>query len=324
MIEGTMSEEGLLFGGGKAEELEALRALVRGLEAEVRVLRDDAHFFRSLVDLLPQSIYRKDREGRCTYANRAFLATVGQTLEEALGKTAHDYYPAALAAKYDADDRRVMQAGTTFETIEEHVVPTTGEKLYVKVIKGPVRDVEGTVVGTQGIFWDVTAAHTSERLAREVERQAAALGELGTPLMPIADGVVVMPLIGDIDRGRAERVLDTLLNGVTAHAAFVAILDVTGVTELDDEVASAIIQAARAVGLLGAEVVLTGMKPAMAQAVVTMGIDLAGLVTRATLKDGVKYALGRREGEEGAMHRGAGTARRGAGGSGSGSGGVRR
>lgn len=319
-----MSEEGVLFDGGKAEELEALRALVRKLEEEARMLRDDAHFFRSLVDLLPQSIYRTDRDGRCTYANRAFLASVGQTLDEALGKTARDYYPVELAEKYLADDRRMMDSGTTFETVEEHVVPVTGEKLHVKVFKAPVHDAGGAVVGVQGIFWDITAAYTAERLAREVERQAAALGELGTPLMPIAEGVVVMPLIGAIDRGRAERVLDTLLHGVTAHGASVAILDVTGVTTLDDEVASAIIQAARAVGLLGAEVLLTGMKPAMAQAVVTMGIDLAGLVTRATLKDGVKYALGRREGAEGAAQRGAGKARSGAGGSGNGSGGARR
>jgi rsbT co-antagonist protein RsbR len=187
-----------------------------------------------------------------------------------------------------------MTGGKQVEIVEEHVTPTTGENLYVRVLKAPVIDVHGEAVGTQGIFWDVTAAYRVEKLAREVEQQAAALSELGTPLLPISEGVVVMPLVGAIDRARAERVLTTLLNGVTEQQAFVAILDVTGVTTLDDEVASALLQVTRAVGLLGADVVLTGMKPAMAQAVITMGVDLAGIVTKATLKDGVSYSLRRR------------------------------
>lgn len=267
---------------------------IRELEAEVERLRDELSSFRSLVDHLPESVFFKDREGRCTYANLAFLATVNQPLKETLGKTAYDYYPRELAEKYDADDRAVMDAGERVDLVEEHVVPATGDKLYVRVTKAPVRDARGAVVGTMGVFSDVTAQRRVEKLAQEVERQAAALSELGTPLMPIGDGVVVMPLVGAIDRGRAERVLTTLLSGVTEQQAFVAILDVTGVTALDDEVASALMAVARAVGLLGAEVVLSGMKPAMAAAVVTMGLDLSGIVTRATLKDAVSYALKQR------------------------------
>jgi len=277
---------------------------VDALEAEIRSLRDELHFFRSLVDDLPQNIYRKDREGRCTYANHAFLATVGQSLEEALGKTARDYYPPELAAKYDADDRAVMEAGERVEIVEDHTTPTTGEQIQVRVIKAPACDAAGEIVGNYGVFWDVTAAYRIEGLMRELERQAAALGELGTPLMPISEGVVVMPLVGAIDRSRAERVLTTLLTGVTEQQAFVAILDVTGVTTLDDEVASALMQVARAVGLLGAEVILTGMKPTMAQAVVTMGFDLSGIVTKATLKDGVSFALRRRAAMEARGRRG--------------------
>ena len=275
------------------EELEELRARIRELEAEARRLRDDEWFFRVLVDGLPQSIYRKDREGRCTYANATLLATLGSTLEGTLGKTVFDYYPRALAEKYDADERRVVETGEPFEDVEEHLVPATGETLQVKVIKAPVRDAAGAIVGTLGIYWDVTAVHTAERLLVQRDEQAAALRELGAPLIPIAEGVLAMPLIGQIDRGRAGQVLEALLQGVSGHQAAVAILDLTGVSTIDGEVASVLIEAARAVRLLGAEVVLTGMRPAMAQALVAMGVDLGGIVTQGTMQGGVAYALKR-------------------------------
>lgn len=272
----------------------ALRAQVRALQAEVEALRDDALFFRAAADLLPQSVFRKDREGRCVYANAAFLATVGQTLEESLGKTARDYYPPELAEKYDVDDRRVMESGRVFEAVEEHRAPVTGETVHVKVIKAPVRSASGAVVGTLGMFWDVSVSHRAARLSEEHAQQAAALRELGAPLIPIAERVLAMPLIGPLDRARAAQALETLLRGVSDHQAAVVILDVTGVTTLDEEASSMLIAAARAVRLLGAEVVLTGMKPAMAQALVTMGVQLEGIVTRGTMQSGVAHALQRR------------------------------
>lgn len=277
------------------EERVDLAQRVRELEAEVARLRDRDQRFTSILDSLPLSIYLKDREGACTYANAKLLASFGRPLEQVLGTTVYDYYPRALAEKYDADERRVVESGETFEEIEEHLVPATGEKLYVRVIKSAVRDASGAIIGTQGVFWDVTSTFTAERLAREVEQQSAALRKLGTPLLPIAAGVVVMPLIGDIDRDRAERVLDTLLRGVSDLGASFAILDVTGVTNLDEDVANVLLQAARAVGLLGAEVVLTGMKPHMAHAIVTMGVELTGIATLSTLQAGVTHALRRRQ-----------------------------
>lgn len=91
-----------------------------------------------------------------------------------------------------------------------------------------------------------------------------------------------------------ERGRGPLLRGVSDHQAAVVILDVTGVTTLDEEASSMLIAAARAVRLLGAEVVLTGMKPAMAQALVTMGVQLEGIVTRGTMQSGVAHPLQRR------------------------------
>lgn len=132
------------------------------------------------------------------------------------------------------------------------------------------------------------------RLQEEVIRmQRALVAELSTPLIPINERVLVMPIIGSIDGVRAQRTLEALLNGVAERRARIAILDVTGIARLDTESAGLLLRASRAVRLLGAEVVLTGIGPALARALVDLGIDLGELVTRRELQSGIEYALSR-------------------------------
>uniref|UniRef100_UPI002ACE3C51 STAS domain-containing protein n=1 Tax=Chloroflexus sp. TaxID=1904827 RepID=UPI002ACE3C51 len=151
------------------------------------------------------------------------------------------------------------------------------------------------------IVRDITEQRRAERerqmLAvqeQAIQAQQAVLRELSTPLLPIADGVVVMPLIGAIDTARAQQILEALLAGVSRYRAKFAIIDITGVKVVDTQVAGALIRAAQAVGLLGAQVVLTGISPEIAQTLVHIGVTMQGLVTRATLQEGVAYALHRR------------------------------
>jgi len=118
-------------------------------------------------------------------------------------------------------------------------------------------------------------------------------GAFSTPLIPISDHVVVMPLIGTVDEARAEHVLESLLAGVTSRSAKVAILDITGVATVDAAVAVALLRAARAVRLLGAEVVLTGIRAEVAQALIGLGVDLGNIVARCTLQSGIAFAMRR-------------------------------
>jgi rsbT co-antagonist protein RsbR len=132
------------------------------------------------------------------------------------------------------------------------------------------------------------------RLGEEIIRmQEALLAELSTPLIPISDQIVVVPLIGMIDSRRAERMISTLLKGVESRQARVAIVDITGVPNIDPYVARALTSAAQAVQLIGAELVLTGIRPAVAQGLVRAGVDLRGLVTYGDLQTGIAYATGR-------------------------------
>ena len=141
-------------------------------------LRASEGFYHSLVETLPQSILRKDLNGRFTFGNRKFRAALDLPADALVGKTDFDLFPAALAEKYRRDDHQVIDSKTIFETIEEHVTHH-GDKLYVHVIKTPLCDPLGDVIGVQGIFWDVTERKRGEErlLTQNVRLQEMARSE---------------------------------------------------------------------------------------------------------------------------------------------------
>lgn len=135
------------------------------------------------------------------------------------------------------------------------------------------------------------ALYRRETEEKVLAAQRKVLRELSTPLIPITDEVVIMPLIGTIDSGRAQLVMETLLDGVAQRQARLVILDITGVPVVDSQVAQALIRAAQAVKLLGARVMLTGIQPQIAQTLVHLGVDLSGIQTQSSLQAGIAAAL---------------------------------
>ena len=139
--------------------------------AEEKLITSEA-FYHSLVENLPQNILRKDLNERFTFANQNFCTILGVPLEQILGKTDFDFFPPDLAAKYQRDDQYVIRTGRTFETIEENKSPH-GEKMYVNVIKTPIRDSKGTIIGIQGIFWDITERKRWEERLQKANAELA-------------------------------------------------------------------------------------------------------------------------------------------------------
>lgn len=129
------------------------------------------------------------------------------------------------------------------------------------------------------------------RLREEMIRvQDELLAELSTPLIPLNRDVVVMPLVGAVDAKRARRVLGALLTGLERTRAPVAIIDITGVSVVDEHVANTLVQAAQAARLLGTEVVLTGIRAGVARSLVSLGVELGSVSTRKTLQEGIDRA----------------------------------
>jgi anti-anti-sigma factor len=123
-------------------------------------------------------------------------------------------------------------------------------------------------------------------------RLAQTVRELSSPIVPVTREVLVLPLVGALDSRRAEQVIESLLKAIEERRARVVIIDITGVPVVDTNVAHYLLRAATSARLLGAEVILVGITPQVAQAVVGLGVDLSAIVTRSDLQSGIEYALG--------------------------------
>lgn len=265
------------------------------VEAE---LQDSQLLLQLVLDNIPQAVCWKDRSSVFLGCNQRFAENIGLSEPAVIvGKTDYDLPAAEFADAFRADDQRVMASGIAKVNFEEPTV-SDGSQGWLRTSKVPLRDRTGAIVGILVMFEDITARKLEEqehaRLKDDLIRaQASALAELSTPLFPISDNTVVMPLIGAIDSRRAQQVMEVLLEGIVETHTQVAILDITGVPMVDTQVADALIRAAQAVRLLGARVVLTGIRPEVAQTLVGLGVDLTGIVTHSTLQSGIAFALNR-------------------------------
>src|SRR5207244_613318 len=132
--------------------------------------------------------------------------------------------------------------------------------------------------------------------AREqiIADQAASMLELSTPVIRLWDGVIAVPLVGALDSARTQLVMEKLLETLVATGADHAVLDITGVSTVDTEVAQHLLKTVSAARLLGAECIISGIRPQVAQTIVSLGIEFGDIATKATLADALAYVLDRR------------------------------
>jgi PAS domain S-box-containing protein len=280
------------------EQLAAAKARIAQLEQQAEEQRQGNEMLRlmkALVDHSIDGVTISSMEGVIVYANRALCELSGFG-ERVLGMELSEFYP--------PEDVQHMQHTIVAQILAEghwrgivRVQRPDGTHWLAQGSAFMIRDEAGQPSAMAGFWRDVTAQMEAKeqaiQQAKLIEAQRAELLALSTPLIPIADEVIAMPLIGQIDAQRAQQILETLLGGIVNNAARVAILDITGVKNVDTEATNALVDAGKAVRLLGAEVVLTGIGPEVARALVELGSDLGGIVTRGTFQGGIAYALAR-------------------------------
>lgn len=126
-----------------------------------------------------------------------------------------------------------------------------------------------------------------------IERQQSEMTEVSAPVVKIWDRIVTVPLLGTLDSFRAQTVMENLLQAIVEREAEVAIIDITGVSTVDTMVAQHLLKTAAAVRLMGAECVISGISPKIAQTIVHLGVELPNVVTRIDLQSGLAYAFER-------------------------------
>lgn len=215
--------------------------------------------------------------------------------------TGYDGLPEALRAIANGEmlatvDQEPLQIGSQAvdlalravrgETVERHVY-TPGKLINRATVMATALNALDLLPGIMRDLLESNAAR--QQLQDEIIAvQRSTIRELSTPIIPIDDHTLIVPLIGAIDSARAAQMTQTILDAVGNHRADTVIIDITGIAVVDTSVANHLIQTARAAGLLGARVTLAGMTPEVAQTIVQLGVDLAHLSTRGTLRSALE------------------------------------
>ncbi|WP_272425645.1 STAS domain-containing protein [Polyangium jinanense] len=230
--------------------------------------------------------------------NQQLCEQLGYTPEELRGTNWVDLtHPDDVSLDKDLFEKLVRGEIQRY-SLDKRFLRKDGSIMYGNILIQGVYRPDGSFDHIFGFLHDVTERLQNERerlgLKQEIiDTQKKALRELSTPLIPVAKHVLVMPLVGTIDSVRAQAVLETLLEGVTRYQARMTILDITGVQVMDSEVTSALVKAAQAVELLGAQAILTGIQPGIAKTLVELDAELSNVMTLSTVREGISYALGR-------------------------------
>jgi PAS domain S-box-containing protein len=287
--------DGLLLGG-----VLVCHDVTEQKQGEIQLRRSEARF-RDIALNIPGAVFQFSvRNGVWTmdYASERIQEIAGVSASEVMRDIN------LLIARIHPDDRETylasiveaMERCTPWHFEGRNLHPD-GQVRWWKGDSTPVRDEAGEIV-FNGVVVDITTQRQAEEALRQnliqeetIRAQQATLEELSTPLIPITDTIVVMPLIGAVDSRRAQQVLETLLEGIAHTKAEVTILDITGVSVVDTQVANALVRAAQAVKLLGAQVMLTGIRPEVAQTLVGLGVDLSMIITRSSLQSGIALAM---------------------------------
>ncbi|WP_437276856.1 PAS domain-containing protein [Sorangium sp. So ce375] len=260
----------------------------RDVTAEIEASRlhaEHQHILRALVDNLDVIVWACDASGVFTYFDGKSLAAAGLKPGQLVGLSTFDIYK-----EHETVGLRTALRGEPLHNIME-VGGKPIENWFV-----PVRSEGGEVSSVVGITLDLSESRRAERELRErlaiIERQQQVIRQLSTPILQVWKGVLALPMIGVVDSARTAEVMDSLLQAVVRTGARYALLDLTGVEAVDTKTASYLVDLVRAIRLLGAEGIITGIRPSVAQTIVSLGIDLAEITTLSDLQAGLKHCIG--------------------------------
>ena len=271
----------------------------KDIEKELQVCRKEVEKFKfkgtlldALLEYIPDRIYFKDKESQFLDVSKSKAEGTGLSREEFRGKTDFDFFVKEEAAVMMEDEKKIMDTGEAVVNKVQELEMPDGSKKWLSASKVPFYDEKGKVMGTLGITRDVTRLKTLElEKAKKIESQKEELEVLSTPVIDIWEGILTVPVLGVLDSERASRIAETLLTQIVEKRAAAAIIDISGISAVDSAVADLLIRTAKAVRLVGAEAILTGVGVEVAQTIADLGIEMEGLKTMATLRDGLKYAI---------------------------------
>lgn len=240
-----------------------------------------------LAENMPIALWATDKEGVFTYHAGKAVSAAGLRPGQFVGQSFFD----------------VMREPQSKENIRRNLQGEVSHRIsnafgrWWETWNMPIRDGRGDMLGVLGASLDVTELKRVENELRMklelVEKQQHVIRSLSTPIIQVWDDVLTMPMVGTVDSVRAAEMMEDLLDAVARTRARYAILDVTGVEAMDTATASHLLKLVHALKLLGAEGIITGIQPAIAQTIVGLGVELSAITTLASLRDALKLCMSR-------------------------------
>ncbi len=270
------------------------RRLVTDLEKMVEARTTDLRQYERIVATSPNFIAVVDRDYIYRLANETYLKSHGLTEEQIIGHHAIDIIG---QERFEKMAKSLIDRCFAGETVSYQTwLDLSNGRRFINIIYFPYYNDDNTITGIVINAQDITAQKEMEdeqaRLQQEViEAQQRAIQELSTPIIPIMEGIIVMPLIGSIDTLRAKDITRALLKGITQYRAQVVILDITGVPIVDSVVAAHLDKTIQAAKLKGTRPIITGITEAVAESIVDLGIDWGRIETLRDLQTGLRVAL---------------------------------
>jgi len=244
-----------------------------------------AALLAQVIDTAPFILWQIDRDGVFVLSEGGGLATLGLLPGQVVGMSAFAVYQ---------NEPSVVDSLRRGLNGEEALSKSQAGDLHFANFCRPLRDEHGAVIGLMGLAIDVTAQAQAEAAVREqadrLARQQELMQVMGTPILQVWDGVLCVPVIGAVDAPRADAITEAVLSAVTQRSARMVILDLTGMEDLDSDMAMHFVRIVSAVRLLGARPLVVGIRPAVAQTLVELGVELR-VDTLGTLQDALRRCV---------------------------------
>ena len=261
--------------------------------------KDEAGILERWIDKqLTAPSFRSDRISKTELAehSRRFLSS----LRQSLGSGTPDVQsPAWANVRQMLEDISVSRAQQGFSPSETALFIFSLKETLFEQLNSELTDpkaLAASIVDTNQLL-DKLGLYTTEvyQTGREkvIVRQQQELMELSTPVVALWDGVLALPVIGTLDSSRTQVVMENLLQRIVETGALIAIIDITGVSTVDTLTAQHLLKTVAAARLMGADCIISGIRPQIAQTIVHLGVDLGTVVTKATLADALAIALRR-------------------------------
>lgn len=273
-----------------------------------RELQESEERYRSLSEAMPQIVWATDSGGSHTYFNHRWYEYTGLSEEESLGFGFANALHAEDRARTLECWQRAWRDGEPYE-IEYRFYSRPRDEYRWFLGRGvPVRDRQGKIKEWIGTCTDIEAQKRAEEtLAQLNEERAAVIEEVSTPIVPVWRGVLVLPIIGSLDTERMQRATQTALSEVMRTSARACIIDITGARIVDTHAVANLSNLVRALKLIGAEAIVTGIRAQAAQSLIGLGVDFTVMRTHRTLAEALASLINEHEiKRDGISHNGTG------------------